>query len=297
MHALYIAEFNALSEAIYTTDIDVTIPSTLAAGDRPRWSNSRGEPDSVRTILIARRERYRCRRGARVARSSIWTCSPRRRIPRFRCGSMGSLVSLSQGIPISASSSTTPGGPEIHATLDPPLKIRVPTLGAYVLVKALSSARRISLRKRAKDFVYLFAIIRDREMRREVLHEMPSRPDCFLHVHSPEAASWRSAGRSRVLTRRPVPHAAGVLLAAGLSRASVHDPRPHGWRWGGSPAGRGWAGPAGQRAGTTSAPPAPSPSRTSRAGSPRAAGCGSATPRCRGCCSSRSRPSARPAPR
>jgi len=35
VHALYIAEFNALSEAIYTTDIDVTIPSTLAAGDRP----------------------------------------------------------------------------------------------------------------------------------------------------------------------------------------------------------------------------------------------------------------------
>ncbi|HLL81747.1 MAG TPA: hypothetical protein VK420_03810 [Longimicrobium sp.] len=183
VHALYIAEFNALSEAIYTTDIDVTIPSTLAAGDRPtlvelarRAGFSADDLDRAQgTVSLSQG----CEGGS-IIDLDLLTEAPNPTIPVRIHGQPGLVV---PGIPISASSSTTPGGPEIHATLDPPLKIRVPTLGAYVLVKALSSARRISLRKRAKDFVYLFAIIRDREMRREVLHEMPSRPDCFLRVH------------------------------------------------------------------------------------------------------------------
>lgn len=55
-------------------------------------------------------------------------------------------------------------GPDIHPSLDPPCHIRIPTVGAYVLVKGLSAARRPSQTKRAKDIVYLLEIVRDETM-------------------------------------------------------------------------------------------------------------------------------------
>jgi hypothetical protein len=63
-------------------------------------------------------------------------------------------------------------GREIHASLDPPVSIRVPTLSAYVLVKGLSSETRTNPAGRAKDLVYLLEIVRHPLLGREAIDGM-----------------------------------------------------------------------------------------------------------------------------
>jgi hypothetical protein len=79
-------------------------------------------------------------------------------------------------------------GPEIHELLEPPRKIRVPTIGAYVLLKGLSSITRTRLDKRAKDLVYLHEILRHSILGPLALQGLPD-----LAARYPIAyADWRS---------------------------------------------------------------------------------------------------------
>lgn len=78
-------------------------------------------------------------------------------------------------------------GTAVHASLDPAIRIRVPTLGAYVLHKGLSFATRSRLDKMAKDLVYLVEILRDPVLgqgAREQVHELAQR-------YPSEFAQWR----------------------------------------------------------------------------------------------------------
>lgn len=51
-------------------------------------------------------------------------------------------------------------GVELHASLNEPVQIQVPTLSAYVFHKGLSSEQRVNENKSAKDLVYLTEILR-----------------------------------------------------------------------------------------------------------------------------------------
>lgn len=63
-------------------------------------------------------------------------------------------------------------GSEIHPMLTPAVRIRVPTLAAYVLGKGISSQTRTRRAKRAKDLVYLLEIARHPVLGREVVAQM-----------------------------------------------------------------------------------------------------------------------------
>lgn len=191
VHALYIAEANATTRAVYTTDIDVTIPPQLLMGDRPSLMDlvqvagfELDELDSVSGL------------------KSFW--QPGERQQEIDLDLLTDAPSIREAVPIAGQPDlVVPGypnqqillensrwmevGPDIHPLLDPPCRIRVPTIPAYVLVKALSSNRRLSPQKRAKDFVYLFEIVRDRGMGEQVLGGMGA----LAARYPDEYRSWR----------------------------------------------------------------------------------------------------------
>jgi hypothetical protein len=51
-------------------------------------------------------------------------------------------------------------GTDVHALLDPPRRVRVPRLGAYVVQNAVSAAMRGNRGKAAKDYVYILEVLR-----------------------------------------------------------------------------------------------------------------------------------------
>ena len=65
-------------------------------------------------------------------------------------------------------------GENVHRLLDPARRIRVPTLAAYGLQKALSSATRTNRYKSAKDLVYLYEIARHPYLGTILRDELPS---------------------------------------------------------------------------------------------------------------------------
>jgi hypothetical protein len=193
VHALYIAQSHASSEAVYTTDIDVTIPPVLDAGDRPtlielarRAGFNVDDLDRARGTVSL----WQAGEGGAIIDLDLLTDAPDPTVP-VRIDGQPDLVI--PGYPdqhiLLDNARWIEVGPEIHESLDPPLPIRVPTLAAYILVKALSSARRTSFQKQAKDLVYLFEIIRDREMRRQLLDELPP----LAERYPDDYARWRDA--------------------------------------------------------------------------------------------------------
>lgn len=71
--------------------------------------------------------------------------------------------------------------------LNPPLRIRVPTLPAYLLAKGLSSRTRTRLPKRAKDLVYLIEIVRHPVLGRAAVDGMRAMASSYPE----EYARWR----------------------------------------------------------------------------------------------------------
>ena len=216
VHALYIAHSHASSEAVYTTDIDVTIPRVLVAGDRPalielarRAGFNVDDLDRARGTVSL----WQAGEGGAIIDLDLLTDAPDPTVP-VRIGGQPDLVI--PGYPdqhiLLDNARWIEVGPEIHESLAPPLRIRVPTLAAYILVKALSSARRTSFQKRAKDLVYLFEIIRNLEMRRQVLDELPA----LAERYPDEYARWRDALASA---------AANVPLLAEVAEQLQHDLR------------------------------------------------------------------------
>lgn len=204
VHALYIAEANSAIRAVHTTDIDVTIPHVLLAGNRPTLLELAQQAGfelnrlDVETGVLELWQRVGV--AGAVIDLDLLTDAPDPQVPVSVAGQAGLVV---HGYPdqhvLLENARWMEVGPEIHDSLDPPIRIRVPTLAAYVLGKGLSSARRPGVRKKAKDLVYLFEIIRDGEMRRLVVEGMPG-----LAARAPaEYEAWRTilerAAEDRVL--------------------------------------------------------------------------------------------------
>jgi hypothetical protein len=203
VHALYIAEADASTRAVYTTDIDVTVPRSMMAGDRAslmelveRAGFERDELDAA-TGLVALWQQVE---GGGVVDLDLLTDAPDPKVPVPIEGQPGLVL---PGYPdqhvLRENARWIECGGQIHASLHPPLRIRVPTLAAYVLGKALSSARRPGTRKQAKDLVYLFEIVRDREMRTEAVGGMADLAGRHPDEYARGRAILEDAARDRLL--------------------------------------------------------------------------------------------------
>ena len=164
VHALYLAEANASDRPVRTEDIDVTLPHALLAGDRPTLlelaADARFEVQEF-SEGSGVFEIFRQDPDGTVIELDLLAESRDPRTPVEIEGQHGLTVHGYPGQAIFLENARWIGvGPEIHPLLDPPRRIRVPTIAAYMLGKGLSSATRSRLSKRAKDLVYLFEIAR-----------------------------------------------------------------------------------------------------------------------------------------
>lgn len=110
--------------------------------------------------------------------------------PRFAVPIVGQPGLLAQGFPgqnvLLQNTQFMSVGKDVHALLDPPITIRVPTLGAYVLQKGISSSTRIHRAKRAKDLAYVHEIVRHPRLGAKVFAELPT----LRARHPDEHARW-----------------------------------------------------------------------------------------------------------
>lgn len=196
VHALYIAEADTAARAVYTSDIDFTVPPRLTTGNRPaliELVKSAGfeldELDSASGTLSF----WQIGERNEVIDLDLITEAPSPRDAVPIDGQPGLVV---QGYPdqhiLLENTRWVELGPEIHELLDPPCQMRIPTIPAYVLVKGLSSGRRPGIEKRAKDLVYLYEIVRDKAMAEEVRTGMPD----LTERYTEEYRAWRE-----ILTR------------------------------------------------------------------------------------------------
>ena len=191
VHALYLAESNHPAHPIYTTDIDFSIPHALVSGTRPALLDLVAQAGYETSILDSRtgvRELWQQVRDGSIVDLDLLTDAPDPNLPVAIEGQRELVV---HGYPdqhlLLENSRSIDVGPDVHPLLDPPIRVRVPTVPAYVLVKGLSFQRRPGRQKMAKDLVYLFEIVRDHTMRQAVIGGMGD-----LAARAPhEYSGWR----------------------------------------------------------------------------------------------------------
>lgn len=175
VHALYLAEAEE-GRAVQTEDIDVTLPPVLPARDRAALLDLAADAGFLRDPIsdmdgVAPWMVYRNADGLTIPIDFLTEGDPRRPVEIIGQGGL-----LAQGYPgqqmLLEASRWIEVGPELHALLEPPRRIRVPVLGAYVMQKAMSSAMRGSRTKAAKDLVYIFEILRHPQLGRGVAPEI-----------------------------------------------------------------------------------------------------------------------------
>ncbi|HSU14424.1 nucleotidyl transferase AbiEii/AbiGii toxin family protein [Longimicrobium sp.] len=191
VHALYLAEANASDRPVRTEDIDVTLPSTLLAADRPTLlelaSAARYEVQEIGTESGVFEIFQQGADGA-VIELDLLTESPDPLTPVEIEGQQGLTVHGYPGQQILLENARWISvGPEIHPLLAPACRIRVPSIAAYMLGKGLSSSTRTRISKKAKDLVYLFEIARHPALGANATRELRA-----LGARYPSAfAAWR----------------------------------------------------------------------------------------------------------
>lgn len=191
VHALYLAEANDRDRAIRTDDIDITIPNRLLTGSRPALLDLVATAGYVVQEVIAGAgivEIFQPGLGQSMIELDLLTeaTNPKEDVtiegqPALRVhGYPGQHLLLDNARWMRV-------GPEIHAMLRPPVRIRVPELPAYVLGKGLSSQTRSRIDKKAKDLVYLHEIARHPVLGREVVDGMGA----IASKYPAEYARWR----------------------------------------------------------------------------------------------------------
>lgn len=163
VHALYLAEANEAAHALFTDDIDVTIPPFLLTAGRPTLlalaEGAGFDIEKERDDAPIEVVQYASDNSAIYL--DILTEHPN---PREPVKIEGQPDLLAQGYPgqqlLLENSRVMMVGSAIHPSLSPPQRIRVPMLGAYVLHKGLSSKTRGRHDKAVKDLVYVHEILR-----------------------------------------------------------------------------------------------------------------------------------------
>ena len=165
VHALLLSKAGDRTSPVYTDDIDVSVPRKLLATGRPTLIElatgagfkidplSELEDSPIRLTIKGKH--------GTLIDLDILTESP---TPREAILIEGQPGLAAQGYPGQAfllnHTQWVEVGPEIHRLLDPPMLVRIPTIGAYSVHKGLSFATRTNGSKAAKDLVYLFEILR-----------------------------------------------------------------------------------------------------------------------------------------
>ena len=175
VHTLYLAEVND-GGAVQTEDIDVTLPHELLKGDRATLldlaSKAGFERDPISDMDdVAPWMVYRNADGFTIPIDFLTEGDPRR--PVEIVGQPGLLAQGYSGQQMLLESARwLEVGSALHPSLEPAQRIRVPTLGAYVMQKAMSSAMRGPRGKAAKDLVYVFEILRHPRLGPQVSSEI-----------------------------------------------------------------------------------------------------------------------------
>lgn len=178
VHAIYLADAGTDGQPIKTDDIDISLPRQLLAADRPtliELATSAGFDVNRLDEATGLLEIY-----SGVVDLDLLTDSDEPRTPIAIEGQEGLVV---QGYPhqqlLRENSKVVELGPDLHPSLNPPVEIRVPTLGAYILGKTLSAGTRPHPAKRAKDLVYIFEILRHPGLGQEAMEELPALERAF----------------------------------------------------------------------------------------------------------------------
>lgn len=186
VHELYLRDGGHPDLPVRTDDVDYTLPKSLERSGRPLLVDLAKEA-GFEVEMIADNE------GLRLAQTvagtpldlDLITDGEDSRSPVEIDGQSGLLA---QGYPFQnillENAEWISVGPEIHAALDPPRRIRIPTVAAYVLHKGISATHRTQHRKKAKDLVYMFEIVRHPSLGAEAidgLHALGTKyPDAYL---------------------------------------------------------------------------------------------------------------------
>jgi hypothetical protein len=199
-----LAEANEGPQALFTDDIDVTIPLSLLAAGRPTLLALAGgagfdikpERDDARIEVV----QYGPDRAPIYL--DILTEHPN---PREPVRIEGQPDLLAQGYPgqrlLLENSRPMLVGPDIHPSLEPPHRIRVPTIGAYVLQKGVSSRTRGRRDKMVKDLVYLHEILRDPRLGARARSELPTLATTYAELTQQWRASIEEVVRRDALRR------------------------------------------------------------------------------------------------
>jgi hypothetical protein len=222
VHALYLAEGNEGDRALFTDDIDITIPAALLTAGRPTLLELAGgagfDVDTERDDAPVRVVQYGP--DGEPIDLDIITEHPN---PREAVPIEGQPDLLAQGYPgqrvLLENARLMLVGPDIHPSLEPPHQIRVPTLGAYVLQKVVSSTTRGMRAKAVKDLVYVHEILRHPRLGMQARAELPALFARYLEMEG----LWKERAEEvvrRVALRRDMGE---QLLLAGRAFGQVEE--------------------------------------------------------------------------
>ncbi len=220
VHALHLAEAND-GAAVQIEDIDVTLPRELLTGDRATLLDLAAEAGFVRDPIsdmddVAPWMVYRNADGLTIPIDFLTEGDPRRPVEI-----VGQPGLRAQGYPgqqlLLESWRWLEVGSTLHPLLEPARRIRVPTLGAYVMQKAMSSAMRGNRSKAAKDLVYIFEILRHPRRGANVSAEIRSLRPRYPREYEACAGALRRASAAPVALR----DVAEQLREAGRSYGTI----------------------------------------------------------------------------
>ena len=162
VHELYLREGGFQQQPVRTDDIDFTLPETLDPAGRPfllELTKRAGfEPDicgeggeALRLVQPV---------GETLLDLDLITEGARPHSAAVIAGQDGLIVQAYPGQKILLENARWIWvGEDVHASLKVPVKVRVPTVPAYVLHKGLSATQRTRVDKQAKDYVYEYEIL------------------------------------------------------------------------------------------------------------------------------------------
>ncbi len=195
VHSLYVLELEGSGgRTVRTHDIDIAIPRSLQSDSRPTLLELVREAGFDREPMGDESGLVRIRKG--TIDLDILTEAPD---PRRTVRIEGQPELHVQGYPdqdfLRSHSRQYILGPQVGMPLDRPVVIRIPTIGAYLIGKILSSATRQMRGKGAKDIVYVHELIRRRALAGQIRAELPAL------LRSSPAVSERSGRRLREVIR------------------------------------------------------------------------------------------------
>jgi hypothetical protein len=196
VHTLYLAEANDVG-VVATDDIDITLPRVLLTRDRPTLLALAGDAGFERDPIsdmddVAAWMVYRNADGLTIPIDFLTEGEPRRPVEI-----LGQTGLMAQGYPgqqlLLESSRWMEVNATLHLSLAAGQRIRVPTLGAYIMQKAMSAAMRGSRTKAAKDLVYIFEILRHPRLGASVAAEIGALRARYSREYEQYHASLRAA--------------------------------------------------------------------------------------------------------